>query len=201
MKETVRSQMCKIALLVLTASTLSVSADGAEAPLDIDACSLLRADEIAEVLSLPVEEGVRRDAGLDAAEGMYSSTCVWTIADGATADQGRPLGGRSFVILNAMQWQRGSGRSRAFLDAFRKAAAAGEIPAEPSPRAFGDEALWWGDGLAVRRADVSFGISAFVRAAKPERPGAVEERLAPLILRRLDERARSLASNIPAVDQ
>jgi hypothetical protein len=203
MKERVRSDVRgrrRLIGLAFAASMPAVGAHAAGTPLEIDACALLRAQEISQVLSLPIEEGVRRDAGLDPAQGMYSSTCVWTVAsDGSAVDPAKPLGGRSFVILNAMQWPRGSGQSRTFLDAFREAAASGEISSEPAARDFGDEALWWGDGLAVRRADVSFGVSVFVHGMKAERPGAFEERLAPLILQRLERGEDATARS--SVDQ
>jgi hypothetical protein len=155
----------------------------------IDACSLLQPAEISKALALPVNAGVRRDAGLEST-GAYSSSCVWTIERGTAdaVDPDKPLGGRSFVILNAMQWPRGSGDAKKFLEAFHAAAANGDIPNQPSVRRFGDEALWWGDGLAVRKRDVSFGLSVFMPGAIQERRGSYEEQLAPHVLRRLDER-------------
>lgn len=153
----------------------------------IDACALLRPSEISGVIDLPVGEGVRRDAGIES-NGSYSSTCVWTIEPGkdVPADPAAPLEGRRFVILNAMRWPAGSDRASTFLQAFREAAASGEIPGTPSPREFGDEALWWGDGLAVRKREVGFGISVFLPEAEQKHPGTFEEQLVPHILRRLE---------------
>lgn len=155
----------------------------------IDACSLLSAAEISQVIGVPVEAGVHRDEGLQKT-GAYSSACLWTVRRKveAPADPTKPLGGKSFVILNAMQWPAGSNLARTYLEDFREAAANGVIPAKPSPRSFGDEALWWGDGLAVRKRDVSFGVSVFMPGTKASRPAEFEEKLAPHILRRLDKR-------------
>jgi hypothetical protein len=152
----------------------------------IDACALLTEQDISQVIGLSVDEGARKDDGA-AADGSYSSTCVWKIrAVGASpADPNAPLNGESFVILNAVRWPAGSGLARRFLEGFRTAAAKGDIPHQPSPRTFGDEALWWGDGLAVREQDVSFGVSVFGPAVKARFPGKFEEQLAPKILPRL----------------
>ena len=94
--------------------------------------------------------------------------------------------------MNAMQWPVGSGLADTFLDAFRKAAASGEIPSQPVPRDFGDAALWWGDGLALRVGDVSVGISVFVPSLKLQPPGDragyYEERLAAHVLKHIEQR-------------
>lgn len=158
-------------------------------PPRIDACSLLQQQEIERAIGQPVETGARRDAGMES-NGAWSSSCIWMVpaARAATPDAGKPSGGRSFVILNAMQWPLGSGRAHEFLDSFREAAASGVLPRAPEPRHFGDEALWWGDGLAVRKGDVSFGLSVHVPHAAAEAPGAAEARLAPAVLERLEGR-------------
>lgn len=203
------------------AGVLATPPHAATAPADdatpmIDACALLDAAEIQRVVGEPVEKGERRDSGLEA-NGAYSSACVWMLsADrGRETDSQRPLGGRSFVILNALRWPQGSEGARTYLQAFREASASGVLPLKPSPRPFGDEALWWGDGLAVRRGDVSFGVSIFIQretasdqrqtagdqretagdqrqtAGDPKhRAGEREEHLAKRILARLDAQAR-----------
>ncbi len=171
-------------LLCLCTALLGVSHASAA---EIDACSLLLAAEISAVLDLPADAGLRRDEGV-VPQGAYSSACVWTVRPESAAadDPDAPLGGKSFVILNAMQWPAGSGLARTFLEAFRSAAARGEIASQPVPRDFADEALWWGDGLAFRRGDVSVGISVFVPSRRAARAGHFEEQLAAHILRRLD---------------
>lgn len=154
----------------------------------MDACALLNPSEITAVINVPVEAGVRRDIGA-MADGTYGSTCLWTVrlAEPAPENPAAPLGGKSFVILNVIRWPAGAGLAHTFLDSFRSAAQRGELPAPPSPRKFGDDALWWGDGLAIARKDVAFGISVFIPASKPARPGIREEQLAPRILARLDQ--------------
>jgi hypothetical protein len=149
----------------------------------IDACSLLQPSEISAAIGLPIEEGVRRDEGL-VPQGAYSSACMWAVKQDASAR-------KSFVIVNAMQWPTDSGLADTFLEAFRRAAASGEIASQPVPRELGDAALWWGDGLALRRGDVSVGISVFVPGLKAQHAdyaGYFEERLAVHILQRLEAR-------------
>ena len=182
--------VCALGSLLLGARFAGAAASpAAGTAAGIDACSLLTAAEISQAIGMPVEAGVRRDEGLQAT-GAYSSACLWTVRRDteAPADPAKPLGGKSFVILNAMRWPAGSNLARTYLENFREAAASGDIPAKPSPRSFGDEALWWGDGLAVRKGDVSFGVSVFLPGAKASRPAEFEEKLAPHILRRLDQR-------------
>jgi hypothetical protein len=174
-----------------------VGSQTAQAAAPVDACALLRRTEISPLIGLDVRDGQRQDGGLQA-DGSYSSTCVWTIRVGedAPVDPSAPLGGRSFVILNVLLWPEGSGLARTFIEAFYRAAERGEIPSTPAVRDLGDEALWWGDGLAVRQGDVSFGVSVFMArstAVTAPRPGAFEERLAPLILERLKESERGAA--------
>jgi hypothetical protein len=174
-------------LNALLLGLLTLPARGA--PAAIDACALLQRAEISQVIGAQVGEPTRNDAG-PASNGSYSSTCVWEIHAGkpTTPRSDAPLGGKSFVILNAKQWPRGSKLAHTFLDSFREAERNGDIPGKTSPRQVGDEALWWGDGLAVRRHDVSFGISVFFPGAKSNHTGLLEEQLAPHILRRLDAR-------------
>ena len=181
--------MSRTASAGLCLSLLSMTAAGAQPPPAIDACTLLTPAQIERVLGQAVEPGVRRDAGMES-NGAYSSACVWTLLaeKGQPQRSAAPLGGRSFVILNAMQWPVGSGRAREFLDSFREAAASGVLPKAPSARKFGDDALWWGDGLAVRSGDVSFGLSVHLPRMPSAVAGAREERLAPLVLDQIDRR-------------
>lgn len=165
----------------------------AQPPAAIDACALLSTSTIAQVLNVSVEAGTPHDAGLES-NGAYSSACVWSVVTppGFHDNPNAPLGGRSFVIVNAWRWPHGSDGARNYLDEFRRASERGELDAAPTTRRMGDEALWWGDGLAVRRGDVSFGISVFSSrvlpmAAQPitDGAGAREGRLARFILERL----------------
>ncbi len=158
----------------------------------INACTLLQPAEIGRVLGRGIEAGRHVDYGIET-NGAYSSSCVWMLAPvaGERAAPQAVLGGRSFVMLNAMQWPAGSGQAHTFLDSFREAQASGVLAGPLSPRRFGDEALWWGDGLAVRSRDVAFGLSVHV-AGDPHSPGAATERLVAQVLRRVEARDAQL---------
>jgi hypothetical protein len=200
MSHAVISSACALGLFFSSVahSAPSATADAGKA-VAIDACALLRGAEISQVIGAPVGEPAREDAGLEP-DGSYSSSCVWEIqtVKPAEPNNGAPLGGKSFVILHAMQWPRGSGLAHTFLDSFREAAATGDIPGKPVPRKFGDDALWWGDGLAVRQYDVSFGISVFFAGSNANHTGKFEEQLAPHILRRIQRREGELQRQRPA---
>ena len=197
------SRFTLLALLALSNACGSICAvRAAEAGqgkvVKIDACTLLLPSEIESALQLPVEAPERNDLGY-VKDGSYSSVCIWKIpasvsapqagagseADDA-ADAEAPLGGRHFVILNAVLWPAGQGMARKFLDAFYAAARKGDIPHQPVPRKLGDDALWWGDGLAVRKGDVSFGVSVFVPGMRLKKAGQIEEALAQRVLSRID---------------
>jgi len=154
----------------------------------INACALLSTAAVSQATGFPAHSGSRHDSGYES-DGSYSSTCVWTLErENSGTDRTAALGGQSFVILNVMQWPEGSGLAQSFLQAFHEAAATGEIPGEPTPRDLGDAALWWGDGLAVRKGDVSFGIAVVMPGTEADVPGEPEAQLAAQILRRLEHR-------------
>jgi hypothetical protein len=191
MSHAVISSACLLGLFFSAAAPAATApTTGAKGASAIDACALLHGPEIAPIIGASVSKPLRQDAGLQP-DGSYSSTCYWEI--GATnptvPNDPAALGAKKrFVILHAMQWPRGSGLAHTFLDSFREAAANGDIPGKTTPRKVGDEALWWGDGLAVRRYDVSFGLSVVSPGSKSNHTGALEEQLAPYILRRIDKR-------------
>lgn len=174
-----------VALATLSGAGFS-AARAAGSPLEINACELLTSAEISTAIGLPVDNGRRQDEGMSR-DGQYSSTCFWTIEPGKAPDATAPGKGRRFVILNVQRWPAGKDMAKKFLEAFHESADKGIIPNKPAPRKFGDEALWWGDGLAVRRGDVSFGISVFMPQRGVPRTSQVEEQLAPHVLRRLDQ--------------
>ena len=174
-------------VILVSAAIPSRAEEPVRAAEKIDACTLLLAPEIEHVIGAKVDSGERRDEG-PSPDGSYSSTCVWKIRTSvpAPADAAAPMGGASFVILNAIRWPAGSELARGFLEGFRAAAARGDITHTPIPKSLGDEALWWGDGLAVREHDVSFGVSVFFQTGKAKYRGFFEERLAPRVLARID---------------
>jgi hypothetical protein len=120
----------------------------------INACAFLRQSDIQRILPVISTAGVRDDDGRTS-DGAYSSTCVWRFASRAEG----PLKG--MILVNAMRWPD-AGSSGKFLQAFRTAAADHTIEHQPVPVAAGDEALWWGDGVAVRVGPVSFGVSVML---------------------------------------
>lgn len=186
------------ALIAGLALSLACGA-GRAAAVDIDACGLLQPAEIGRVVGRIVDAGVRMDAGRQP-DGAWSSSCVWLLRSDGEPPMGArfDLRGRSFVMLNAVQWPAGSGKAGKFLDGFREALAGGVLAGPLSPRKYGDEAFWWGDGLAVRRRDTGFGLSLRLAGGRSGVPGAAEEQLVPQVLRRIDARdARNGRSSKP----
>lgn len=179
--------LCALLFAGFPATTTGGESDDRELEqLRVDACSLLTPSEIARVVEMPASDGASEDAGLEA-NGAYSATCYWSL--GATGRARLPPGdGPGFVILHVMRWPNGTDRGGEYLQSFRDAARAGEIPSQPEPRDIGQEALWWGDGLAVRKGDTSFGVSIHLPDTRPASgpPGQREQELASNILRRLD---------------
>jgi len=165
-----------IALLCLPAWAAS---EGRE----IDACSYLTAAEVAAAIGVQVEDGVRNDSGITR-DSAYSSTCLWRVStDRDKADPNKPLGGASFAILNMMSWPVGTG-GRKYLEDFREAGRNREIAMMPVAVNIGDEALWWGSGIAVRKGDLTIGMSVhYVPERRRER--ALAEGLAKTIADRL----------------
>lgn len=161
-----------------------------EKPSAIDPCSLLSAAEVSAAMGATVGSGRLTTIG-PTRDGAFSTTCLWEVAlpPGVVPDPTKSRGGRSFAILNVMNWAGGPGDPRIFLEGFRKAFREKAIGSEPVDLQIGaDEALWWGDGVAARKGQVSFGISvasAGDRAAR--RPKA--ESLARLIVRRIGKSA------------
>jgi hypothetical protein len=138
----------------------------------INACSLLTSDEIAEVIGVKVDSGSRRDDGWvdnETVHGAYSSTCFWrATADRNMADPSLSMGGASYAILNVFSWPPGSQEAASFLQKFRDAAEGNLIPSKPVPVKIADEALWWGDGVAVKSGNVAFGISVHLVGGRPK---------------------------------
>jgi hypothetical protein len=161
-----------VAFAVFAAGRVAADGGGQSA----DACGLLSVNDIAAVIGKTVAAGEPHDSGRTK-DGAYSSTCLWKAAVTASTDPDAPLGGAGFAILNTMVWPSGSGRARQYLEDFRKAATAHEIDMVPVPVEAGDEALWWGDGVAVAKGDVSFGVSVHLDQDKAAEQ-AMEENLA-----------------------
>jgi hypothetical protein len=170
--------------VTLALSTLLAIPALADQPAPIDACKLLTSDEIAAVTGKKVGAPIPKGAG-STAEDSYSSTCVWRIAgdsDQPTADV--PLQGTNYAMLNAWSWLPGSDGPKRFLADFRDAAKKDLIDMVPVAVPVGDEALYWGDGVAVRKGPVNFGISVHLQGGKPTEQ-TMETELAKKVLGRL----------------
>lgn len=171
------------------ASTARAAADGTP----INACALLEDGEVAAIVGAKVVAGERRDDGEVggkgdyAPPGTYSSTCFWRFQADADhpADPNLPMGGQRFAILNAMAWPAGGGDAAKFLQSFRDAFKEEIIPSDPVTVDIGDEGLWWGDGVAARKGDRSFGISVFLQNGDKPTQRQMEEALARKIAARL----------------
>ncbi len=148
--------------------------DAAGTPTRINACDMISAADIERIIGVAVRRGDRRDDGMTR-DGAYSSTCYWGTHE-------VPEAGGTYAILNAMSWPAGSGGGKHFLESFHQAAEEHVIPMEPVPLSYGDQSLWWGDGVAVSVGDVSFGIS--VRHSSPDKSirRIMEEMLAKKML-------------------
>lgn len=148
----------------------------------VNACALLQDSEVTVVIGVPVASGVRDDSGPVtsgpyAAPGAYSSTCLWRV-------RGAPVREAGYAILNVINWPTGRADAHKFLQSFWDAARDGDIDQQPVPLGIADESLWWGDGVAVRKGAVSFGISVHLPGRR-EQERALEEELARKIVARL----------------
>jgi hypothetical protein len=156
------------------------AADVAHKATPVDACALLTPEEVSEVIGVKVDAGARRDDGWvdnETVHGAYSSTCFWrATADRNMADPSLSMGGASYAILNVFSWPPGSQEAGSFLQKFRDAADSNLIPSKPVPLKIADEALWWGDGVAVKSGNIAFGISVHLVGGRPKER-QMEERL------------------------
>jgi len=166
--------------------SLIVAQITAAAPMAEDACSLITTEEVAAIVGGKVDGAQRNDAGTTD-DGGYSSTCVWKVTGGTPLPPkpNAPFDGASFAMLNTITWPAGSGMAKKYLEDFRDAAKQNLIDMNPVPVQAGDEALWWGDGVAVRKGDVSFGVSVHVGTDKKAEQ-AMEEALAKKIVGNFD---------------
>ncbi len=79
------------------------------------------------------------------------------------------MGARGYAILNVfLLAPRQSGKRLALCKKFRDAAEGNLIPSKPVPVKIADEALWWGDGVAVKSGNVAFGISVHLVGGRPK---------------------------------
>ena len=149
----------------------------------IDACALLSDGEIRDAVGRDFHDGERHDGGefvadTESSAPSYSSTCLWRVGlDG-------PVTGTRFVMVNAIRWSTGSEGSKHYLQSFRDAAEEGVIGQEPGALDIGEEALWWGDGVALRKGAKSVGVSVHLPGER-EKERFLEEKLAEILAKRL----------------
>jgi hypothetical protein len=176
-----------IASIALAGAVAAIpSAAETPPPASIDPCALLTAAEVSAAVGQPVEPGRRTDNGITR-DGANSTTCLWQVAlpAGVAPDPAKSLGGRSFAILNVMNWPGGPQDARKYLENFRAAFQMDAIDSKPIDIQIGaDEALWWGDGVAARKNGVSIGMSVASAGDRAQRRPKAEG-LAKLIVRRL----------------
>jgi len=199
-----RLRHCAIAAAVLgfaagfSPAATPPSSSAKKAAPEINACEFLTSSEVSEVLTATVREGQRSDDG-QTSIGSYSSTCFWRVASASDsapqADPKRPL----YAIVNMMSWPPGSGMSGRFLEDFRNAEKHELIPGKTVPLQIGDEALSWGDGVAVRKGDLSFGVSVALKPGDHSISGPMQEKLARKIVEHLERgvrRTRSASTDV-----
>lgn len=179
-----------IAAVCVSAAAMAADApQGAQKNAPINACALLSDAEVAAAIGAKVTPGQRKDEGdvgdAAGAKGTYSSTCYWKVISDKANDPDKPMGGATFAILNAMQWPAGSGEAKKFLESFYDAAKQGVIDQTPVQLKIADDAIWWGDGVAVRKGDRSFGVSVFWPDKERAQRRVFEEALARKIAPRL----------------
>jgi hypothetical protein len=98
---------------------------------------------------------------------------------------------RHLLIINVMRWPD-TRQPRRFLQAFDTAAADHTIDhAIVRLHDIGEEALWWGDGVAMRIGHLSFGVSTLNMASTPQARQQIAEQLARLIAHRTKARSRA----------
>lgn len=173
-------------LAVFAAFAVAGGAVAAEPVKHLDACSLISPADVAAVTGGTAGTGERNDAG-DTDQGGYSSTCVWKLEGlpKLPEKQDAPFGGASFAMLNTIVWPAGTALAKKYVNDFWDAAKQDLIPSNPiAIKGIGEDALFWGDGVAVAKGDISFGVSVHVGTDKKAEQ-AMEEALAKKIVPKL----------------
>ena len=154
-------------------------------------CALLTERQVSEAMNMKVDPGVRQDSRSTGHRRLPRRVLLdLRLKSGLRAIEMRTTrivlsSGASFAILTVISWPRDGKGAEIFLQSFLRDAAESHVIANtPIPLQIGDEALWWGDGVAVRKNNHSFGISVhLVNERSKERQ--LEESLAATIAARL----------------
>ena len=166
-----------LASALFLAATLFLSLPtAAEIAAVIPACPLLTLDEVAAAFGKPVAAAEQEPTGGAEGEGRMT-TCFWTPADGG-------LGATLSLVV--WSWPAGDGGAAGFLEALRIMAE--EYPDRPPVEtlAIGDDALWDGDRVYVRKGGVSATLATSMNALDVTPDAKVKlEALAGLVAERL----------------
>ena len=141
------------ALAILTIAALW-SGTASAAPAEVAACPLLTADEIAAALGEPLVAVEQDPMGGGEKRGAHDHLHLDAPRRPRADHVSDPL------VLAA---RRGPGAAR-FIEAFRTIAEEYPDLPTPEPIGIGDEALWDGTGVHVRKGDMSFSLSTSLNA-------------------------------------
>jgi hypothetical protein len=181
------SHVLAVALLAGTLF-LPLSATAEVAPA-IPACPLLTLDEVTAAFGQAVIAAEQAPMGGGEGEGRMT-TCFWT-----------PVGGKPGATLSLVvwSWPPGDGGAAGFLETIRILAE--ESPDRPPAEtlAIGDDALWDGDRVYVRKGGVSVTLATSLNAldATPDARAKLEA-LAAIVAERLQPNPAPATAPRPA---
>jgi hypothetical protein len=168
-----RSPLILAALLV--GATLLPIAATAEVAAVVPACPLLTPDEVATVFGSPLAAAEQEPSGGGEGEGRMT-TCLWT-----------PTGGKPGATLSVVvwSWPPGDGGAAGFLETLRLLAEE-EPDRTTETLAIGDDALWDGDRVYVRKGGTSVTLATSLNALDPTPDARTKlEALAAIVAERL----------------
>jgi hypothetical protein len=141
----------------------------------IPACPLLTPDEVTAVFGSPFMAAEQEPSGGGEGEGRMT-TCFWTPADGT------PGATLSLVVWS---WPPGDGGAAGFLETLRLLAGE-ESDRTAETLAIGDDALWDGDRIYVRKGGTSVTLATSLNALDATPDAKVKlEALAAIVAERL----------------
>ena len=165
-----------LAAAILAGALFLPLAASAEVASVIPACPLLTPDEVGAAFGIPLRSAEQEPSGGGEGEGRMT-TCLWTPADG---EPGATL---SLVVWS---WPPGDGGAAGFLETLR--ILAGEESDRPPTEtlAIGDDALWDGDRVYLRKGGTSVTLATSLNAldATPDAKAKLEG-LAAIVAERL----------------
>lgn len=145
-----------LAAVFAVAATLTLGAcsdDGSASAKakKIDACSLLTPDQVQAVVGQPFKPARNGStAGGGKNEGAMTS-CHWDAASEAVRAPD--------VTLMVWTWPAGTKGAQNYIHSFSDAHKQDASIPEPEPVSLGDEAIWDGMGVDVRKGDVNFSLA------------------------------------------